>query len=85
MTQILAVIQSDALEVELTAAVSALSEQTTLNTCPDLASSISRLRHDAPDMLIVELCEGSEQVREWQHAIELHEIACPIIGMDIHI
>ena len=81
MTQILAVIQSDALEVELTAAVSALSEQTTLNTCPDLASSISRLRHDAPDMLIVELCEGSEQLREWQHAIEVHEIACPIIGI----
>ena len=81
MTQILAVIQSDALEVELNAAVSALSEQTTLNTCPDLASSVSRLRHDAPDMLIVELCEGSEQVREWQHAIEVHEIACPIIGI----
>ena len=81
MTQILAVVQSDALEVELTAAVAALSEQTTLNTCPDLASSISRLRHDAPDMLIVELCEGSEQLREWQHAIEVHDIACPIIGI----
>jgi len=55
MTQILAVIQSDALEVELNAAVSAMSEPNTLNTCPDLASSVSRLRHDAPDMLIVEL------------------------------
>ncbi|MDA7893446.1 AAA family ATPase [bacterium] len=81
MTQILAVIQSDALEVELKAAVSALGEQITLNTCPDLSSSVSRLRHDAPDMLIVELCEGSDQVREWQHAIEVHEIACPIIGI----
>lgn len=81
MTQILAVIQSDALEVELKAAVSALGEQTTLNTCPDLASSVSRLRHDSPDLLIVELCDGPDQVREWQHAIELHEIACPIIGI----
>jgi pilus assembly protein CpaE len=81
MTQILAVIQSDALEVELKAAVSALGEQTTLNTCPDLASSVSRLRHDAPDLLIVELSEGSAQVREWQHAIEVHEISCPIIGI----
>ncbi|MGB1708909.1 MAG: chromosome partitioning protein, partial [Rubripirellula sp.] len=81
MTQILAVIQSDSLEVELKAAVSALGERTTLNTCPDLASSVSRLRHDAPDMLIVELCDGPEQVREWQHAIEVHEIACPIIGI----
>ena len=81
MTQILAVIQSGSLEVELKAAVSALGEGTTLNTCPDLASSVSRLRHDAPDMLIVELCDGSDQIREWQHAIEVHEIACPIIGI----
>ncbi len=81
MTQILAVIQSDALEVELKAAVSALGEQTTLKACPDLASSVSRLRHDSPDLLIVELCEGPDQVREWQHAIELHDIACPIIGI----
>ncbi|MAI31329.1 MAG: chromosome partitioning protein [Planctomycetaceae bacterium TMED240] len=81
MTQILAVIQSDALEVELNAAVSALGEQTTLNTCPDLASSVSHLRHEAPDLLIVELSEGSDQVREWQHAIEVHDIACPIIGI----
>ena len=55
------VIQSDALEVELKAAVSALGEQTTLNTCPDLASSVSRLRHDLLDLLIVELCDGPDQ------------------------
>ena len=81
MTHILAVIQSDALEVELSAAVSALGDHVTLTTCPDLASSVSRLRHDAPDLLVVELCEGSDQVRQWQHAIEVHEIACPIIGI----
>jgi pilus assembly protein CpaE len=81
MTQILAVIQSESLEVELEAAVSALGETTTLTTCPDLASSVARLRHDAPDLLIVELCESSNQVGEWQHAIEVHDIACPIIGI----
>lgn len=81
MTQLLAVIQSDALEVELKAAVSALGDKTTLNTCPDLASSVSHLRHEAPDILVVELSEGADQLREWQHAIEVHEIACPIIGV----
>ena len=81
MTHILAVIQSDALEVELSAAVSALGSHVTLTTCPDLASSVSRLRHDAPELLVVELCGGSDQLRQWQHAIELHDIACPIIGI----
>lgn len=81
MTKILAVVKSDSLEVELQSAVAALGDDTTLDICGDLASAIARVRQDAPELLLVELSSAGETLGAWQHAIELHDLSCPIIGV----
>ncbi len=81
MTRILAVAQSDSLEVELEAAVSTMSGDTSLDICGDLNSAITRMRHDAPELLFVELSGTADKLKSWQHAIEVHDIACPMIGI----
>lgn len=81
MTKILAVVQSDSLEVELEAAVSALGDGASLDICADLASAVARMRHDSPELLLVELTGSTDGLEPWLHAIEVHDIACPIIGI----
>lgn len=81
MTKFLAVIQSDSLEIELEAATSALEGDHAVDFCVDLSSAIHNMRHDAPDLLLVELSGSRESLDVWPHAIEVHQITCPIIGI----
>ncbi|SMP60149.1 pilus assembly protein CpaE [Neorhodopirellula lusitana] len=81
MTKFLAVVQSDSLEIELEAATSALEGDHSLDFSIDLSSAIHQMRHDAPDLLLVELSGSRESLDAWQHAIEVHQITCPIIGI----
>ncbi|EKJ99237.1 response regulator receiver protein [Rhodopirellula baltica SH28] len=81
MTKFLAVVQSDSLEIELEAATSALEGDHSVGFCTDLSSAIHSMRHDAPDLLLVELSGSRESLDVWQHAIEVHQITCPIIGI----
>ncbi|MCC9655009.1 AAA family ATPase [Rhodopirellula halodulae] len=81
MTQILAVVQSESLEVELEAAVASLGGDTSIDFAADLSSVIARMRHDAPDLLVLELSSSMESLSQWQHAIEVHDVSCPIIGI----
>lgn len=81
MTKFLAVVQSDSLEIELEAATSALEGDHAVDFCIDLSSAIHNMRHDAPDLLLVELSGSRESLDVWQHAIEVHQITCPIIGI----
>ncbi|MCC9643202.1 AAA family ATPase [Rhodopirellula sp. JC740] len=81
MTQILAVVQSESLEVELEAAVASLGGDSSIDFAADLSSVIARMRHDAPDLLVLELSSSMESLSQWQHAIEVHDVSCPIIGI----
>lgn len=81
MTKILAVLKSESLRVELDAAVSALREDAELDICDSLDSAIARMRQDAPELLLLELSGSADSIRPWQQAIDVHDIACPIVGI----
>lgn len=81
MTKILAVLRSDSLRVELDAAVSALGQDADLDVCDGLDSAVARMRHDAPELLLLEMSGSADSIRPWQQAIEVHDIACPIVGI----
>lgn len=81
MNKLLAIVQSDALKVELEAAAAALGGDTTLDICPDVPSAISRMRSDLPDLLLAQLGGHSTSLSEYQRAIEVHEVTCPVVGI----
>lgn len=81
MTKILAVTSSDSLRIELDAAAAALGEGTSLDCCADMPTAIAMMRHEAPDVLLLELSGDIETIRGWQHSIEAHEVTCPIVGV----